>query len=363
MKITALQNWLKQEKIDICFINNPANIAYLTGYISNPHERIIALIVSAERGSFFFVPALEVLEAKKAITDYPVIGYQDTESPWDIIKTQVATKMKNHSQWAIEKNFLTVERFAALLSTFPNSDFNLDITEKIQDMMLIKSEDELAKMKVAGKWADFALKVGCESLEEGISETEVVAIIEYELKKQGIQQMSFDTTVLFGDHAASPHGTPGERTLKQGELVLFDLGCVYEGYTSDVTRTFAFGEVSEKVRLVYDVVLKAQLAAQNAVRPGITAEELDKIARDVIIDSGFGEYFIHRLGHGLGSAVHEYPSIIAGNKMILEQGMCFSIEPGIYIPDVVGVRIEDCVYVTETGCATFTNTSKEWGIL
>ena len=142
-------------------------------------------------------------------------------------------------------------------------------------------------------------------------------------------------------------------------MVLFDLGTVYQGYISDASRTVAVGKLNAKQQEIYDVCLEAQLKAQAAAKPGITAAELDKVARDVIDQAGYGEYFIHRLGHGMGMSEHEFPSIMEGNDLVLEPGMCFSIEPGIYIPGVAGVRIEDCVHITEDGCQPFTHTSKE----
>lgn len=173
--------------------------------------------------------------------------------------------------------------------------------------------------------------------------------------------MSFDTIVQAGADAADPHGGPEQTAIRPGELVLFDLGTNNQGYMSDATRTVAFGgPVSAKAKEIYDVCLEAQLTAQAAVRPGLQAAALDKIARDVIDKAGYGEYFNHRLGHGIGMSTHEFPSIMAGNDMELQPGMCFSIEPGIYVPGVAGVRIEDCVHVTATGCEPFTHTSKAY---
>lgn len=172
--------------------------------------------------------------------------------------------------------------------------------------------------------------------------------------------MSFETMVLTGDNAASPHGVPGNQKVKRNELVLFDLGVEHNGYVSDVTRTVAFGNPGEKAKEIYDIVLRANEAAIAAIKPGVTASELDKIARDIITDAGYGAYFNHRLGHGIGTSVHEYPSIMEGNDLVIQEGMCFSIEPGIYVPGVAGVRIEDCVYVTKDGCEVFTHTPKTY---
>ncbi|EAA0412575.1 peptidase M24 family protein, partial [Listeria monocytogenes] len=251
----------------------------------------------------------------------------------------------------------------ALKRFLPQTDFSLDVTPIIQKMQLTKTAAEIDTLLEAGNWADVAFEIGFAAIKEGVSEMAIVAEIEYELKKRGVSHMSFDTTVLAGANAASPHGVPGDLKVTANELVLFDLGVVWKGYCSDATRTVAYKEPTALQRKIYDIVLEAELAAQAAVKPGITAGELDKIARDVITGYGYGDYFNHRLGHGIGTTVHEFPSLITGNDLVIEEGMCFSIEPGIYLPDQVGVRIEDCVYVTADGCVPFTKTAKELLVL
>lgn len=356
-KIEKLQQWMIKQRVDITFLTDPKSIAYLTGYANDPYERVLAYIILAKGVSFFVMPALDAEDAKNSV-DLPIHGYYDHEDPFALIQLLIEQETTDTQSFAIEQDVLSVKRLKALQQHFMRSTFDHDATLFLQQLMLIKTPDEIEKMKVAGKWADFALNVGRQLLKQGISEVEVIAEIEYALKKKGINQMSFETLVLMGNHAASPHGVPSTRTLQDNELVLFDLGVVCDGYTSDVTRMVAFGDIREQHQHIYDVVLAAQLAAQKAVKPGVFASELDKIARDVITAAGYGEYFVHRLGHGIGTTVHEYPSIMEGSDVVLEVGMCFSLEPGIYIPDTIGVRIEDCVYVTESGCEAFTTTSK-----
>ncbi len=175
--------------------------------------------------------------------------------------------------------------------------------------------------------------------------------------------MSFATMVLTGANAASPHGTPGETKIKKGDFVLFDLGVVVDRYCSDITRTVAYGDINDKQKEIYDTVLKAQLAAIEASKPGVTASEVDLTARRIIAEAGYGEYFTHRLGHGLGIGVHEYPSLTETNPLVLEEGMVYTIEPGIYVPDVAGVRIEDDIYVTADGVKILTKYPKELQII
>lgn len=362
-KIRQLQDYMKANDIDLIYQDNPSSVAYFTGFQSNPHERIIAFIVSQEK-DFLFVPSLEKEEARKQSIIENIYSYTDSQNPWSIIENEAKKMSSQIKKIGVDEKTLTVDRYFALEKVFSdkkltNSINFLDIASFVEDMRLIKSEDEIEKMLLAGKLADDALEIGRNLLVEGITEQEVAAKIDMEMKKRGVTEMSFSTLVLFGDHAASPHGNPGERKLQKNELVLFDLGVLIDGYASDVTRMVAFGEVSSRTEELYQIVLKAKERAQEAVKPGVRAGDLDIIARNIIEEAGYGEYFTHRLGHGIGKTAHEYPSINAESDTVLEKGMCFSIEPGIYIKDDLGIRFEDCVYVTEDGCLPFTKTSNK----
>ncbi|MCC5894615.1 MAG: aminopeptidase P family protein [Alkalibacterium sp.] len=355
--LTHLINTLSEQALSLLYIDNPLTINYLTGFLSNPHERVLALLIT-EQHTALIVPKMEENEAKENKVIDTVLGYKDEESPWEKIQNHLSGLQLNHASIGIESDYLIMDRYNQLKQLFPDATFE-SITSRIQNLKVTKTEGELEQMREAGRFADIALKVGFNALKTGIAEEEVVALIEYEMKKLGIKEMSFDTMVLFGDHAASPHGTPGKRTLQPNELVLFDLGVVYNGYTSDVSRTVAYGEVSSKIKDLYEVVLQAQKTAQAAVKPEMTTGSIDSIARDIISQAGYGDYFIHRLGHGLGQSVHEYPDIAPGTRLSIKKGMCFSIEPGIYIEGLAGIRIEDCVVVTDSGSEPFTETTKE----
>ncbi|CRH92166.1 proline dipeptidase [Chlamydia trachomatis] len=248
-------------------------------------------------------------------------------------------------------------KFKGLQTVFSGEFVNL--TPTLQQMRLIKSADEIEKMLVAGDFADKAVQVGFDNISLDVTETDIIAQIEFEMKKQGINKMSFETMVLTGNNAANPHGIPGTNKIENNSLLLFDLGVETLGYTSDMTRTVAVGKPDQFKQDIYNLCLEAQLTALDFIKPGVTAAEVDAAARNVIEKAGYGEYFNHRLGHGLGMDVHEFPSIMAGNDMEIQEGMCFSVEPGIYIPGKVGVRIEDCGYVTKNGFEVFTQTPKE----
>lgn len=358
-QLDKIQQQVAQLHLDVAYLSDPMTITYLTGFNSDPIERILALLVFPDHDPFIFAPALEVEAIKDTGWKYPVYGYLDHEQPFEMIAAQVKKRNPNPKTWGVEQSQLTMSRLNALTEQFPKADFSADFTPIVEHLRLIKTEDEIKKLDEAGKWADFAFKVGFEAVKIGQTEQQISATLEYALKQHGIMQMSFDTLVQAGAHAAEPHGSTSVNQVKGNELVLFDLGTIFEGYISDASRTVGVGTLTDKQKDIYKVCLEAQLTAQSAARPGITAAQLDKIARDIISKAGYGEYFIHRLGHGMGMSEHEFPSIMEGNDMELQPGMCFSIEPGIYIPGVAGVRIEDCVHITADGCLPFTHTSKD----
>ncbi len=220
------------------------------------------------------------------------------------------------------------------------------VIRKLMALRLIKSETEITILREAAKLADFGVEVGVHALQTGRTEMDILALIEYELKRKGITEMSFGTLVLSGEQSANPHGSPSMKLIHPGEFVLFDLGVVLEGYCSDITRTVAFGEISDEQKKIYDTVLRAQLETLTLCREGAILGELDRTARKMITDAGYGDFFPHRIGHGLGSEVHELPSLNETNQEQLKVGMTFTIEPGIYVPNVGGVRIEDDVLIT-----------------
>lgn len=357
-KLHQLRQTITDQGLAVAYISDPMTIKYLTGFYSDPVERVLALLVFADHDPFLFAPALEVEAIKQSGWAYPVYGYLDHEQPYQMIADQVKRRVADPQNWGAELGFLTVARLRALQENFPHAKFDFDLTPAIEQMRLLKDGQEIATLKEAGKWADFALEVGFKAVHPGVSEQAVAAELEYALKQHGIMNMSFDTLIQAGAHAAEPHGATSDRLIKEGDLVLFDLGTVYDGYISDVSRTVAVGEITKQQEEIYQVCLEAQLTAQAAAKPGMTAAELDAIARQVIEKAGYGEYFIHRLGHGMGMSEHEFPSIMEGNDLQLQPGMCFSIEPGIYMPGIAGVRIEDCVHITPTGCEPFTHTTK-----
>ena len=362
-QLKELSKWMTEENIDFTFLTSTDNVFYFSSFYSDPHERLLALLLFKNEEPILVCPSMEKNDAKNAGWKFDIIGYSDIDNPWEMIQQKVSAKLSSIKKIALEKEHLNVNRWEAIHTAFPSIESVVSAEEKVNQLRMVKTEKEVAIIKEACKWADYAIEVGCSELAEGKTEMQVLAAIEYELKKKGIAQMSFSTMVLTGKNGASPHGTPGDTKIQKGDLVLFDLGVVVDGYCSDITRTVAFGDINEEQKKIYDTVLKAQLAAIDASKPGTACSVIDLAARNIISEAGYGDFFPHRLGHGLGISVHEFPSLTETNPLVLQEGMVYTIEPGIYVPNIAGVRIEDDVYITKDGAEILTKFPKELQII
>ncbi|MCA0985337.1 Xaa-Pro peptidase family protein [Halobacillus yeomjeoni] len=362
-RLDNFSKYLKQNKIDAAFINSTENFFYLTGFHTDPHERLLGLLVFPDDAPIAVLPSMETGQLKNAGWTQEIIGYKDHENPWMMIGEQMKQNcISGVETVGIEKQVLSYGRSESFIELFTDVDV-VDVESKLNEMRVVKDENEISIMREAADLADYGVKVGTEALEEGVTEMEVLAKIEYELKKKGVSQMSFSTMVLFGEKSGQPHGNPGYRKLKAGDFVLFDMGVVWKGYTSDITRTFAFKYASDKQKEIYDTVKRALDASLAISKPGTRIGDLDQTARDIISNAGYGELFPHRIGHGLGINVHEFPSMSHLNDDVLKVGMTYTIEPGIYDPEIGGVRLEDDVLVTEDGYETLTKTPKDLRII
>ncbi|MBA2873802.1 M24 family metallopeptidase [Thermaerobacillus caldiproteolyticus] len=357
-RLQSFSQWLQEQNISFALITSTPNVFYLSGFYSDPHERLLALLVFPNSEPMLVCPQMEVSQAKRAGWQYDTLGYSDTDNPWELIYKNINARQVVPEQIAIEKSHLSLERYEQLHTYFPVRSF-LNAEEKLRELRMIKDEKEIVILRQAAELADFGVDIGIKALAEGKTELDIIATIEYELKKKGVREMSFATMVLTGQKTADPHGVPGLATVQHGDFVLFDLGVVLDGYCSDITRTVVVGKATDEQKTIYETVLKAQLAAIHASRPGTEIGSIDKEARAIIEQAGYGAYFTHRVGHGLGIEVHEYPSMNATNTMPLQRGMVFTIEPGIYVPSIGGVRIEDDVFITDDGVETLTSYPKE----
>lgn len=260
-----------------------------------------------------------------------------------------------------EESYLTVAELNAFQDKL-NAEF-VPVQEKLDAFRASKEPWEIDRMEKAQKITDRAFSEVCTRIREGMTEKELSAELIYCLYKNGGEGLSFDPIVVSGPNSSMPHGVPGDRRLQKGDFITLDFGVIYQGYCSDMTRTVALGYATEEMKKVYDTVLKAQLAGIAASKAGATGREVDAAARDVISAAGYGEFFGHSYGHSLGMEVHENPNCTPKNDKPIPLGAVCSAEPGIYLPDKFGVRIEDVVVFEENGCRNLTNSPKELLIL
>ncbi|MFD2679437.1 M24 family metallopeptidase [Bacillus seohaeanensis] len=360
-RLSELKTYLKQNDWQGGVITSRNNIFYLSGFDYEPHERFVGIFIFPEKDPLFVLPNMEVSMLLENNWNAPYLGYEDSENIWEKLEGYLG-EFGEIENFAVENSQITFSTIKKLQALLPNGEFQ-NIDEKLSKMRMVKSEKEIENLRVAAEFADFAIGVGINALKEGISELEVLGEIEYQLKKKGIREMSFSAMVLFGENASNPHGVTGENTLQKGDSVIFDLGVKYNGYSSDITRTVFFKETNEQMENIYNTVLQANLAAIEKCKVGNKIGEIDKVARKVISGEGYQKYFPHRIGHGLGIDVHEEPSLHANNHETLIKGMVLTVEPGIYISTLGGVRIEDDIVITENGVEILTKFSKELQIV
>ena len=272
----------------------------------------------------------------------------------DLLKELSMQKVGIESQAMSIKEYITLKEH--------NFDIEL-ITNELGKVRSVKSKEEIEIIKKACELTDEIFEEVISEIKEGMTELEVSALLHYWTLKKGASGMAFDPIVASGERGAMPHGRPTTKKLKRNEAITIDFGIVYEGYQSDMTRTVSIGEPPKIIQEIYEVVLKAQKLAIEGIREGVSARSVDKIARDSITESGFGEYFTHGLGHGMGLGDGEAPTLNSRSEDILEEGMVMSCEPGIYIPDVGGVRIEDDIVIINGKGVSLNKTSKEWIML
>ena len=325
--------------VDVALLSVGSDLPYLTGYTAMPLERLTMLVVPSDGEATLVVPKLEAPRVEPG--RFQIHPWSETEDPIAIVTRlagRPAVAAIGDQTWSV---FLV-----ELLSRMTDTTF-VPASEVMSELRIIKSADEIASLRAAAEAVDRVLtRIPEEIALAGSTERQVARRITEMVIEEGHQSAEF-WIVASGPNAASPHHEPGERVVDRGDSVILDFGGKLDGYCSDVSRTFSVGPPSPKLREVHAVVLEAQAAGRAAARPGEPCEVVDAAARSVIEDAGYAEYFIHRTGHGIGMDAHEHPYLVAGNDRLLEPGMAFSIEPGIYLPGELGVRIEDICVATD----------------
>jgi Xaa-Pro aminopeptidase len=356
-RLQCLRQALRQHRLDILLITHLPNLRYLCGFTGSAG----ALLVSESRAVFFTdgrYTAQARAEAQGARVAIRRKAPLMAAAEW-LTANGKGRGRKGPRRLGIEGEHLSVAGRSRLAGALPS---NLRIKEApllVEEARMVKDAEEIERLRAAvllgASLFDCALKV----IRPGVREAEVAAEMEYEARRKGAEQMSFETIIAAGERSALPHGRASEAPIPPAGFVVCDFGVILAGYSSDMTRTVYVGRPTDEARKVYESVREAQQAAVAAVRPGVSVGEVDRAARKLLQKNGLARYFTHSTGHGVGLEIHESPRVAAGQTETLRPGMVITIEPGVYLPGKWGVRIEDMVVVTERGCEVLTPTSKE----
>jgi len=343
-RIKQLQKHLESASVDFAFLTPTTNFQYLAGFKYNMRERLIALIVHKDAEPQIVAPAFEVSDHSSHTWIKDFVPWADDEDPYALIASIVGKKSTGHSILLDDNTPLGV--YWALETAMGGFAKTTSLSPIINAMRITKSEKEIELMKKAGHIIGDAVLKAFEEAAIGMTELEIQQIVHKEILRQGA--IPTFAAVQFGENSAIPHAIAGNRSLKMGDVVLMDCGCELEGYNTDMTRVGVVGTPTEEIKHVFSIVLHALDAAVETIAPGMACGAADGLARRVIDDAGYGEYFTHRLGHGIGLEVHEPPYVVRGSSQELQPGMCHSVEPGIYREGKFGIRIEDLVCIRET---------------
>jgi Xaa-Pro dipeptidase len=353
-RIEELQSLATTSGLEAIILVPGPNLRYVTGLSFHLSERPTLLLVPAQGKPAIVLPALEASRIENAKTSLVAHPYTDEEGPRRAVQSACAALELADSVLGVEAQRMRLME-ARLLERYAPDCQLLGAEEVLAELRMVKSEDDLSLMRRAATITEKGMAATVQQVRPGMTEMEVTGILTMELLRAGGEGLAFPATVLAGPNAAQPHAASSDRKIRSGETIVIDCGASVGGLVADITRTFVIGALEPDLAWVYEVVLMANAAATAAVRPGTPIEVVDQTARAVIEEAGYGQWFTHRTGHGLGLETHEPPYIVAGNRRPLTEGMTFTIEPGIYLAGRGGVRIEDDVVVTSDGAEVLTS--------
>ena len=351
-----LASHLEAYDLDAMLLTGEANRFYVSGFHSSGTDGV-ALVTRDQ--AYYFTDSRYTEAAGRCLVGAELREIGRGRGYAALIQEAVAHR--NIRRMGFEDAYMTVqdyERYRKALSC----DL-VPATELLWQMRMVKDDEELKAMTAAQRIAEKALDEILNEIRPGVTEKEIAARLQYLMLHYGASDMSFDPIVVSGPNGSLPHGVPSEKPIQSGEFVTMDFGCIYQGYCSDMTRTVAVGYATEEMQAVYQTVLAAQLAGIQAAKAGVTGRDVDGAARAVIDAAGYGAYFGHSFGHGVGVEIHEAPNASPMNDKPLPARAVISAEPGIYLPGKLGVRIEDVVILTEDGCRNITRAAKDLLIL
>jgi len=364
IRINHLQQLMNQHKLDTIAINPGPTLTYLTGLHFHLMERPTVLLFQKGRQPLLILPELELPKIAEARIYLQTIPYGDDPSTWQ----EAFRKAFKHFDLEGAKIGLEPTRFRYLEISYlqmaaPTASF-VNAEQLFGQLRIQKDDEEINEMHRAIQIAQQALKATLPMIKAGISELEIAAELSINLLRKGSDsELPFQPIVSSGPNSANPHAAPSSRRLEAGDLLVIDWGARSNGYCSDLTRTFGIQHLDSEFVEIFTAVLNSNAAGRNAGKPGAPAGEVDKAARAVIESAGYGKFFTHRTGHGLGLEDHETPYIFSENSLLLTEGMTYTVEPGIYLPDRGGVRIEDNMVVTAEGSETLSDFPRELTLL
>ncbi|RAL26581.1 M24 family metallopeptidase [Thermoflavimicrobium daqui] len=350
-RLKKLRNQMNKDGIEAILITRPPNRRYISGFTGSA-----GTVLVTQTEMFLFVDTRYTVQAKSQAPNFKTIEYK--RHP-DRIPT--IAKECNHlgvTEVAFEAEAVSFAEYQALQKGLAGLQLK-PVNQYVDKLRMIKDESEIATIRQAVAIVDRAFAQILKEIKPGMTEVQVATRLEFLMREYGATSSSFDMIIASGKRSALPHGVASDKVIEKGDLITLDFGALYQGYISDMTRTIMIGKPSEKQKQIYDIVLEAEMRGIQSIRPGISGVEVDAASRDYITACGYGNYFGHGLGHGIGLEVHEGPTLSTQSEDVLAPGMVVTVEPGIYIPELGGVRIEDDVLVTESGYEVLTQSKKE----
>ncbi len=346
-RIAKAQELMAELGADLLALSPSANMLYLSGFYDEAGERLLLLLVPRAGGPIFLVPELYAEQLRGGPLSAALSIWKDASGPEGVLERALRPVRKDTARVLVDDTMGA--RFLLMLeAALPQAQFSL-ASQVMAQLRMEKEPEEIRYMAEAAAIVDRAFEEVIGLRISGLTELALARTLEEAMETGGAEKIAFETLVASGPNSALPHYRAGGRRIEPGDVVILDFGCRVRGYCSDITRTVVCGDPPEELERVYEAVQEAQERAIQAVKPGVPAGEIDRMARETITKAGYGEQFIHRTGHGIGLEVHEEPYIASGNSLPLRKGMTFSIEPGIYLPGRFGVRIEDIIVVMDSG--------------
>jgi len=363
-RLEKLNASLRTSGLDAVALNPGPTLTYLTGLHFHLMERPVVLLVAQGQEPAIVLPELEMLKVEQMPYPVQAFAYGENPSEWDAAFRKATQALGlDGKRIGVEPRQMRLLEFRYVKSGAPEADYP-DASDVLGSLRLRKDKEEIEAMRRAVKVAQNALEATIPLIKIGMTEKELAAELVTQLLKHGSEpELPFSPIVSGGPNAANPHASPTERKLQAGDLLVIDWGATVDGYISDLTRTFAVGQVQAEYEQIHKIVQAANAAGRAAGKPGLPCADVDKAARDVIESAGYGQYFTHRTGHGIGMESHEEPYMRGDNMQILEPGMAYTVEPGIYLPGRNGVRVEDNMEVTETGSESLSVMPREMRVV